>query len=388
MNILHVVSSIDPKAGGVSQALRTMILGLSKGASNTVVCLDNPEEQVAIRDDFEIHKCGPTKNPWRYSVKFKAWMRDNIVRFDVIIIHGLWQYHSFCTYSVWKKFGNKRARLFVMPHGMLDPYFQKAKGRKIKALRNILFWRLLESKVVNEADGLLFTCETEKLLARTTFKGYRPKTENVVGLGVEEPPRYSLTMDNEVGRKIRNYKDRYILFIGRIDPKKGVDLLIDEYKNLISEYQNIPQLVIAGPGCDTEYGKEMIKKAASCQSIQFPGLLLGDQKWGAFYNAEAFILHSHQENFGVAVVEAMACGKPVIISNQVNIWREIQASGSGFVDEDTNNGVFKNMRKWLELPQEEKNKMSNNAKTAFKELFFIDKVSVRLLELLEKTRTV
>ena len=66
--------------------------------------------------------------------------------------------------------------------------------------------------------------------------------------------------------------------------------------------------------------------------VHWPGMLKGDVKWGAFRSAEALILPSHQENFGFVVAEAMACSTPVLVSNKVNIWREVEASRCGFVD--------------------------------------------------------
>ena len=78
-------------------------------------------------------------------------------------------------------------------------------------------------------------------------------------------------------------------------------------------------------------------------------MLTGHAKWGAFYGAEAFILPSHQENFGIAVVEALACGKPVLISKQVNIWHEIIEGGGGLVEEDTTAGTLRLLESWQRL---------------------------------------
>jgi glycosyltransferase involved in cell wall biosynthesis len=76
-------------------------------------------------------------------------------------------------------------------------------------------------------------------------------------------------------------------------------------------------------------------------------MLQGDAKWGALYACEAFVLPSHQENFGIAVVEALACGKPVLISDQVNIWREISDADAGFVAADTEDGAVKLLKRFM-----------------------------------------
>ena len=111
----------------------------------------------------------------------------------------------------------------------------------------------------------------------------------------------------------------------------------------------------------------------------FTGMLSGDAKWGAFYGSGAFILPSHQENFGIAVVEAMACRKPVLVSNQVNIWREIKDSGAGFVDDDTQNGTIKILQNWISLADSEKAAMNLNARKCFEIHFSVDSFAEKIL---------
>src|SRR5437762_5411066 len=98
-------------------------------------------------------------------------------------------------------------------------------------------------------------------------------------------------------------------------------------------------------------------------------MLTGDTKWGALSAAEAFVLPSHQENFGIAVAEALACGTPVLISNKVNIWREIAADGAGFVDEDDEPGTARLLAKWLATPEGEREKMRRAAEQSFRTRF-------------------
>jgi glycosyltransferase involved in cell wall biosynthesis len=112
--------------------------------------------------------------------------------------------------------------------------------------------------------------------------------------------------------------------------------------------------------------KSLVESDANLKGvISFPGMLSGDSKWGAFYNCEAFVLPSHQENFGIAVVEALACGKPVLISNQVNIWREIENAGAGFVEDDTIEGTEKLLNRWSTLSEDEKRSMGRKARALY-----------------------
>lgn len=399
LKLLHIIAGMDPKLGGVSQALRTMIKGVSKlEVYNEVVCLDEPNSSFLQTSPFPIAALGPGKGPWNYSSKTIPWLVKNLVRFDAVIIHGLWLYHGYALRKALKNLrqDSKRnklrinfPRIYVMPHGMLDPYFQNSPGRKLKALRNWIFWKVIESNVVNEADGVLFTCKEELRLARLPFQPYHPKKESVIGLGVEEPPSFSPYLNEALRDKCPQLNDSpYLLFLSRVNEKKGVDLLIKAYQS-VSETKRkagdaMPKLVIAGPGVETAYGQRMMRLAHGSlefkSSILFPGMLTGDAKWGAIYGCEAFVLPSHQENFGIAVVEALACKKPVLISNQINIWKEIITNDGGIVKDDTLEGTIELLKCWTQLSGENKLTMAQNARNSFEKNFSVIPAAIRFFK--------
>jgi glycosyltransferase involved in cell wall biosynthesis len=202
---------------------------------------------------------------------------------------------------------------------------------------------MVERHVVNGADALLFTCEEELRLARQTFGGYHPRREINVGYGIPEPPPITESMRTAFLDKVPRLGERsYVLFLGRIHQKKGVDLLTSAYLQILKTEKlktDFPDLVIAGPGWDSEFGRRVAAAVGEHPKIHRVGMLEGEAKWGALYGCDAFILPSHQENFGIAVVEALACNKPVLISNKVNIWREILEDGAGFAATDDQQGV-------------------------------------------------
>lgn len=394
MYLLHIIGSMDPISGGPAQGIRTLDSQMSEmGVIREVVCLDAPDSAYLGRDKFKIHAVGPAKGRWCYSPNLVGWLKTNIPRFDVIIINGLWLYPSYAIWKVIKDLKknhpDKRCpRLLVMSHGMLDPYFQRAKDRRLKAIRNWVYWKLIEGKVVNDADGMLFTCQTELLLARETFRPYHPKKEYNVGYGIAVPPSYSEAMTTAFNTFCPGLDGvPYFLFLSRIHPKKGVDILINAYIDLHRSINSsggvTPKLVIAGPGINTSLGKiiqQLLLQAPDVSvDIFFPGMLKGSAKWGAFYGCEAFILPSHQENFGIAVVEALACAKPVLISNQVNIWREIMSGGGGIIEDDNLNGVQKMFKRWMSLKAEEKKQLSDNALLTYQNQFTISKFAGNFL---------
>ena len=394
MKLLHVITSMDPAQGGLCQAVRNMVPALAvRGTASEVLSLDAPGSSFLGRDTFPVHAIGPAKGPYAFGAALKPWLLANLHRFDVVITHGLWQHNSAGASKALAQYkktspGKPAPKHFVMPHGMLDPYFQKAPGRRLKAIRNVLFWKLFEGPVVNNADGVLFTCAQELTLARQPFSPYRPKQELDVGMGVEAPPKFHGGMAPAFLERCPQVAARpYLLFMSRLHEKKGVDLLIRAYAQMRAErvegaqpqasVDEIPALVVAGPGLDTPYGAELQTLAAAFQGdILFPGMLGGDAKWGALYGCDAFVLPSHQENFGIAVVEAMACGRPVLISNQVNIWRECEPGG--VIEDDTQSGTLKLLTKWMSLSSGRRAELGIEARAAYERNFAVDEAARRL----------
>lgn len=380
MKILRIISSMNPHGGGPSQGVRYSIPALQAlGMESDVVCLDNPTVSYLGQDNFKIHALGGGRGPLHYHPQLIPWLQDHITQYDAVIIHGLWSFHSYAATKVIQQLHNKGLgvpKVYVMPHGMLDPWFQRDKSRRFKALRNEVYWRLIEKKTINQADCLLFTCQQELLLARDTFKGYIPKQELNVGYGIADPPCYHASMGRPVDSP-------YWLFLSRIHQKKGIDLLINAYKKKLLQNGDIPDLVVAGPK-DSDYAQQMIQLADNHPKIRFTGMLQGDAKWGAFYGCDAFILPSHQENFGIAVVEALGCGKPVLISDQVNIWREIEAGKGGMVAPNTEEGAYQLLDDFYTMDSDKKKEMGINAYQVYQQHFTIKEAANKLIEILEK----
>ena len=142
-------------------------------------------------------------------------------------------------------------------------------------------------------------------------------------------------------------------------------------------------LVIAGPDKTNWVPelKDLATNAGILDRISFPGMLSGDDKWGAYAASEAFILPSHQENFGIVVAEALSCSLPVLISNKVNIWREIDSYGAGFVAADDDEGTLELLTKWISLNADQKSAMRNCAKNCFLDNFEINAAADFLLDI-------
>jgi glycosyltransferase involved in cell wall biosynthesis len=172
---------------------------------------------------------------------------------------------------------------------------------------------------------------------------------------------------------------KLVLFMGRIHPKKGCDLLIEAFAKVLGTQPDW-HLVIAGP--DKVGWREKLEDRAAQLGLgprlTWTGMLGGTIKWGALRAAEIFVLPSHQENFGIAVAEALAVSVPVLISNKVNIWREIECDRAGIVSEDTLEGTCKLLQSYEEMSCEKKQAMRRAATLSFEKRFEIKKAAQTL----------
>ena len=259
---------------------------------------------------------------------------------------------------------------------MLDPWFKRT--FPLKHLKKWLYWPWSEYRVLRDARAVIFTSEEERREARKSFWLYRAR-EVVVPLGVEAPPPVdSKNVFLEKQPALRG--KRNLLFLGRLHPKKGCDLLIDAFAQVANSDWC---LVLAGPD-QIGWERELRARAAQNRQIVFAGMLEGEMKRGAFAAADAFILPSHQENFGMSVVEALSFGVPVLISNRVNIWREIEADGAGYVENDDLAGTTRLIERWLATSEQQKATMHENARKCFCSRFEINGAAESLVRVLQQ----
>ena len=392
MKYLHIITSMDPRGGGPCQGIRNLApRAAALGHTVEVVCLDAPDADYLGHDSIPVHALGQGRGTWRYNPALRPWLEKHLPRFDAVILNGIWQFPAYLMSRLAQR--PNTPPYFVFPHGMLDPWFQHTPGRRWKALRNWLYWKLAEQHVIGRARAVFFTCAEEMRLAPKTFRPYRPQRQINVGYGVSQPPEFNEGMADAFAKKCPGLNGRpYLLFLSRIHPKKGLDLMIKAYAAIYhppgdNRRSSPPLLVIAGPGLETDYGKEMQKLATDLcplDSVFWPGMLTGDAKWGALHRAEAYVLTSHQENFGIAVAEALACGTPVLISDQINICREIEEDQAGLVAEATVAGAQHLFRRWESLSVNDKATMARAAKACYLDRFVVVNAAKKMVAAMEE----
>ena len=366
MRVLRVIPTLDPASGGPAATLGPITEALTHhGHTIEVACLDSPGASWIKDVSFPVYCLGPRRRRYGYSRRLSKFLRSNLENYDCVIVHGIW---GFVGYAVWRFSRRSRTPYVVYLHGMLAPWFNQS--HPLRHLRKTIYWLAVEYRVLRDAKAVLFACEQERLLASRTFWPYRCR-ETIVSYGTAPP-------GGSADEQLRLFFGRYpelegkqlITFLGRIHFTKGCDLLIEAFSQVAGEMDRA-HLLIAGPD-EVGWKETLVKKAQKLGidgRITWGGLVTGDVKWGALRASDVFVLPSHQDNHSVAMVEALACGVPVLISDKVYIWPEIVADGAGLVGADTFEGTYELITRWFKLSRQEKALMRSRAFHCFEHRF-------------------
>jgi glycosyltransferase involved in cell wall biosynthesis len=339
--VLHVISGIDPRGGGPAEALRGLASAqASAGLNVRVLATFSRGNDVGFARVLEargvaVRLVGPTRGPLARHPDLTAAVGEAVAAADIVHVHALWEEIQHRAARDCRLSGKP---YLIRPCGMLDPWSLR-QSRLKKAL--YLFWRL--RRHLNAATALHFTSNAERDgTARLRLRA--PAIVEPNGIDVNEyahlPPRGTFRPRWGVPPE-----RPMLLFLSRLHPKKGLDLLLPAFAPLAEA----ATLVVAGPGEDDYRGRLEAEAARHgiAGSVVFTGMLLGSDKLAAFADADLFVLPSYQENFGIAVAEAMAAGLPVVISDQVNIHAEVTAAGAGGVVPTETAALSAELSRWV-----------------------------------------
>jgi glycosyltransferase involved in cell wall biosynthesis len=376
MSVLHVISSLSPRDGGPPEVTRQLAVAYGQiGARMEVLCNDDPQE--AFLKDFPcpVHAVGQRwLGKYSLSPRLWGWLHANIDRFDGVVAQGIWTFPCIAVRAAALK---AKIRYGVFPHGSLDPWFKER--YPLKHIKKMIYWPI-QYPVLRDASAVLFTSALEPDLAKQSFT---PNKWNSVlyPQGICEPEGDPAAQKESIYQLFPELRDRrFLLFMGRLHTKKGCDLLIESFSRVAPEHPDV-DLVVAGPDQEGFQAKlqGICGEKGIGNRVHWPGMIGGNVKWGAFRAAEAFILPSHQENFGLVVAEALSVGTPVLTTNKVNIWPEIQADGAALIEEDTLEGTERLLRGWLEMPLSGRVAMAQRAYACYEARYTMERAA-RMME--------
>jgi glycosyltransferase involved in cell wall biosynthesis len=344
LKILHVIPAVAPRYGGPSQAIFTMCRALQAQGVEVLIATTNADggvelpvtlgEKVVYQDTPAIFFDRQWSEALKYSRPLALWLERNVKFFDLAHIHAVFSHACVSAAKACRKNG---VPYVVRPLGTLDPW-----SLKQKSVRKRLFWRLGVKKMLRGAAAIHYTSDEERRLA-----------EAGLGLsgGIVIPNGLDLSFVNHTGQTGRRAdwpeepldapqseigRTPYVLALSRIHPKKGFELLIESFAMLRKQRRfGDWSLVFAGAG-DEEYInrlKDLARQRGLDGAARFIGWLDGARKHAALEGASLLAMPSYQENFGISLIEAMACGVPVLVSPHVNLAPDIGRAGAGWIAE-------------------------------------------------------
>ncbi len=386
MKILHVSPSYVPayRYGGPVKATHELCRELArKGVDVTVFTTNLDGEKnldVPLNTIQEIEGVKVIYHPVRfmrwycYSKDLYDSLKNNISGFDCVHINSIYLYPTLVAAHWCRKC---KIPYIIEPFGALDPAMIALKGE----LKKKLYINLIERRNVNGASAVHVTSLYEK--------------NNLMSLGFNAPitvvPRGINIKEYSADGAISNLRQRYpqlegkkvILFLGRIHFKKGLDLLASTFKKITQRRKDV-YLVIAGPDEDgyADEVKKMFIRLGLGEHTIFTGMLLGQDKLSALYSSDVFVLPSYGENLGNAVLEAMACSLPVVITNRVGLYTYIEEYKTGIVTGCNSETITSAI---LRLLNEEalRRTMGKNARTLIEEQFNLDKIVDEMIQMYE-----
>jgi len=332
VKVLHVVPAIAERYGGPSRAVVEMGRALiGRGVDTLIATTDaDGEGRLPLATGRVIeHQGVPTivfPRQWSEALKYSGplarWLEAHVAAFDVVEIHAVFSHACLAAARACRR---QAVPYVVRPLGTLDPW-----SLRQKPLRKRLLWQAGARRMLRGAAAVHYTTAAERRLAESGLSLARGV---VIPLGVDEA--FAAAAPAGAAFRARHPvlgDDPYVLALSRLDPKKGIELLIDAFQALVArpEFRRW-RLVVAGDG-EPRYTADLKARAArGGDRVYFPGWLRGPERVVALREAALFALVSRQENFGLAVAEAMASGVAVLVSDQVNLADEIREARAGWV---------------------------------------------------------
>jgi len=315
MKILHVIPFFSPKFGGsVTVAYELAKEFARRNHDVTVITTDfgyDPQYAKTIQDSgvkvVPFH-CIANIASFLYSPSIKPWLESNLKEYDIIHLHN---YRSYQNAMVQKYSMRYEIPIIMQPHGSILPFFE---NQNLKKLYDYI-WKRKNLMIMAK-----FIALTENEANQFKYMGVPDNKITIIPNAIDLTQFESLPLEDIFKLKYGISKeDKILLFLGRIHRIKGIDLLIDAFYNLKKEIPNF-KLVIVGP--DSGYLSELkkqINKLKIQNDIVFTGPLYHTEKIEAYCDADVYILPSIFESFPNTILEAWACGTPVILMDSCDI---------------------------------------------------------------------
>ncbi len=342
MRVLHAIWSLSPSEGGPPIALTTLAAAQREaGMDVSIVATTIAGESLSLAEklrsaNVNVELIGPCRGRLRRHPALASTLDRHIADADIVHLHGVWDEIQHLA----ARSAHRRAVPYIItPHGMLDDWCLSQRWLK---KRLYLAWRL--QRDLREAAAIHFTTDAERAATCVVSANHQTIIEPL-GLDGREfetlPPRGTFRTRHKI-----EATRPMLLFLGRVVPVKGVDLLL---LSLARMKRTDALLVIAGPvGDDLRASlRELIERHALQERMLFAGMLHGCQRVEALVDADLLALTSHRESFAMSVAESLAAGTPVLVSDRVALADIVRGQNVGGVVPLDPGAIAGELDRWL-----------------------------------------
>ncbi len=344
MRVLHYIDSLCLEEGGIVRAVLDLAAEVARAGAQVTILTGDPKD---VPTSWSSDPAAPrvVTIPVSPGAAFRPGsltptIRDAVGGADVVHFHELWDPFNLVVARAARRASKPHV---ISAHGMLDDWCMAG-----KSLKKSTYLRLFAVGLLRRAQWVHFTASIEAEQSLSRVPGLTPIVEPLV-LDVEP---YHTAVGPAPAKTA--YPQAFVddglprlLFVGRLHPIKGLPTLLEAIA-LLPTVQR-PHLLLAGPAADG-HDAQLQRQAASLgvhDRLHLLGMVGGEVKRSLYEAADAFVLPSHHENFGIALAEAMLCGAPVLTSRSVNIWPEVEKLG-GIVADNTAEGFAKGLCQLLD----------------------------------------
>ena len=378
MKVLQVVASLAPEWGGPVKVVNELAGALEAiGVSSEIISaqgrrVGNPE---TVTNDIPIHlfETGPIARLWTaHTPGLKKTLARKIPDFDLVHIQELWHYPGYIASKIAR---SRNVPYIVTIHGELNEW-----NLQQKRLKKQIYMTAIQRGILQKSAALHAITPAESNRIRQL------EIETPVAMipnGIHTEEFENLPDRSQFVSRYPELENRLIvLFLGRIQQKKGLDILAQAFGNLVRTRHDV-RLVVAGPDEDntlTEV-KTILKSQGALEKAVFPGMLTGEQKLEALSAADIFALTSYSEGFSVALLEALSAGLPLVITDECN-FPEVGDSRAGFVVRPNDSETASALMSLLDSA-DLRREMSENARRLVRSNYTWERIAEKMFTLYE-----
>ncbi len=371
MKILHIIPGLEIMGGGANRACAELCQAQAElGHEVTIAHVDKSRAECFRPANVTVKKF-PARflSSYAYSPELKKYLQEAVPDFDIVHIHATWQYPNIPASKYVHRY---RTPYIIQPHGNLHPW-----KLNYKSFRKKMYWHFIEKRILENAAFIHVESEVDK----SDVKSLLPEAKTVISpCGVFEDNFRIKNHQNFIREKWPIFRDKKVLlYLARLDINKGIDLLLKSFAKLAGDNKQWNLLIVGPDYADTTSKMQKLAHQLDIsERIAWAGMVSEQERILIMQGCDIYVLPSLSENFGISVLEAMFCSKPVLTTNKTS-WTELENNNAGVIVSVDVDGITNGLMKMFNMPIEHLRSMGQNALNLARSKYSWPKIAEKLL---------